>query len=116
LEISGKRRKWRQLAQTVLQTPKPSRCFRLNGTKVMALRGRAGTGRTTMMRATLAAIEKTGKRVCDFAPSAEASRGVLQQEGFANAETVERLLIDPEMQWQIKGQVLLVDEAGRMSV
>jgi ATP-dependent exoDNAse (exonuclease V) alpha subunit len=84
--------------------------------KVMALRGRAGTGKTTMMRSTVAAIEKTGKKVFAFAPSAEASRGVLQSEGFANAETVERLLIDPEMQRQINGQVLLIDEAGLLSI
>jgi len=84
--------------------------------KVTALRGRAGTGKTTMLKTTVAAIEKTGKQVFAFAPSAEASRGVLQAEGFANAETVERLLIDPEMQRQVGGQVLLVDEAGLLSV
>jgi conjugative relaxase-like TrwC/TraI family protein len=84
--------------------------------KVTGLRGRAGTGKTTMMRATVASIEKTGKQVFAFAPSAEASRGVLRAEGFENAETVERLLIDPEMQRQINGQVLLIDEAGLLSV
>jgi conjugative relaxase-like TrwC/TraI family protein len=84
--------------------------------KVMGLRGRAGTGKTTMMWATVGAIEKTGKKVFAFAPSAEASRGVLRAEGFTNAETVERLLIDPEMQRQINGQVLLIDEAGLLSV
>jgi hypothetical protein len=41
---------------------------------------------------------------------------VLRAEGFGNAETVERLLIDPEMQKQVKGQVLWVDEAGLLSV
>jgi len=84
--------------------------------KVMALKGKAGTGKTTMMRATVGAIEKTGNKVFAFAPSAEASRGVLQSEGFADADTVERLLIDPEMQRKIKGQVLLIDEAGLLSV
>jgi hypothetical protein len=38
----------------------------------------------------------TGKEVFTFAPSAEASRGVLRKEGFANAETVERLTNRPE--------------------
>ena len=84
--------------------------------KVTALRGRAGAGKTTMLKTTVAAIEKTGKQVFAFAPSAEASRGVLRSEGFENAETVERLLIDPEMQKQINGQVLLIDEAGLLSV
>ena len=49
--------------------------------KVTALQGRAGTGKTTMMRATVGAIEKTGKQVFTFAPSAEASHGVLREEG-----------------------------------
>ena len=85
--------------------------------KVTGLQGKAGTGKTTMMRATIGAIEKTGKEVFVFAPSAEASHGVLGKEaGFTNAETVERLLIDSEMQKRAKGQVLWVDEAGLLSV
>jgi len=84
--------------------------------RVTGLRGRAGTGKTTMMRATIGAIENTGKEVFAFAPSAEASRGVLRIEGFANAETVERLLVDSEMQKQVKDQVLWIDEAGLLSV
>jgi len=84
--------------------------------RVMALKGGAGTGKTRMMQATVSAIEKTGKKVYTFAPSAEASRGVLRQEGFAGADTVERLLIDPKLQQEIKDQVLWVDEAGLLSV
>lgn len=84
--------------------------------RVTALKGGAGTGKTRMMQATVAAINAAGKEVYTFAPSAEASRGVLRSEGFGNAETVERLLIDPEMQKQIHGQVLWVDEAGLLSV
>lgn len=84
--------------------------------KVMGLRGKAGTGKTTMMRATINEIEKNGKQVYVFAPSAEASHGVLKSEGFGNAETVERLLVDQEMQKRINGQVLWIDEAGLLSV
>jgi len=84
--------------------------------RVTALKGGAGTGKTRMMQATVGAIEATGKQVFTFAPSAEASRGVLRSEGFANAETVERLLIDPKMQATVKNQVLWVDEAGLLSV
>ena len=64
----------------------------------------------------MSAIEAAGNKVFTFAPSAEASRGVLRSEGFANADTVERLLIDPQMQAQVRGQVLWVDEAGLLSV
>ena len=84
--------------------------------RVTGLKGGAGTGKTRMMQTTVKAIEKTGKRVFTFAPSADASHGVLVKEGFENAETVERLLIDPEMQRQTNGQVLWVDEAGLLSV
>jgi conjugative relaxase-like TrwC/TraI family protein len=84
--------------------------------RVTALKGGAGTGKTRMMQATVKAIESSGKQVFTFAPSAEASRGVLRAEGFQNADTVERLLIDPKMQDAVKGQVLWVDEAGLMSV
>jgi conjugative relaxase-like TrwC/TraI family protein len=83
---------------------------------VTALKGGAGTGKTRMMQATTKAIESTGKEVFTFAPSSEASRGVLRSEGFSNAETVERLLIDSQMQAKVKNQVLWVDEAGLLSV
>jgi conjugative relaxase-like TrwC/TraI family protein len=62
--------------------------------RVTGLNGGAGTGKTRMMQATVAAIEANGKQVFTYAPSAEASHGVLKSEGFTNAETVERLLVD----------------------
>jgi conjugative relaxase-like TrwC/TraI family protein len=83
---------------------------------VTALQGGAGTGKTRMMQATVGAIEQGGKKVYTFAPSAEASHEVLVSEGFKNAETVERLLIDPKLQHEVHGQVLWVDEAGLLSV
>jgi conjugative relaxase-like TrwC/TraI family protein len=83
---------------------------------VTALKGGAGTGKTTMMQETVKAIEAGGKKVFTFAPSADASRGVLREEGFANAQTVERLLVDPKVQAETHGQVIWVDEAGLLSV
>jgi conjugative relaxase-like TrwC/TraI family protein len=57
--------------------------------RVTAIRGGAGTGKTTMMREAVAAIESGGTKVFTFAPSAEASRGVLRSDaGFANADRV----------------------------
>ena len=65
----------------------------------------------------MAAIESTGTKVFTFAPSAEASRGVLRSDaGFANAETVEALLQNPKLQAQVRGQVIWIDEAGLLSV
>jgi ATP-dependent exoDNAse (exonuclease V) alpha subunit len=78
--------------------------------------GKAGTGKTRMMRATVDAIEsESGQRVHVFAPSSQASRGVLKNEGFANAETLEMLLKNERLQEQTKGQVLWIDEAGLVS-
>ena len=87
--------------------------------RVIAIRGGAGTGKTTLMREVvagigevIAGIQESGHGIHAFAPTAEASRGVLRREGFANANTVEHLLVNERLQQQIKGQVLWVDEAG----
>jgi conjugative relaxase-like TrwC/TraI family protein len=78
--------------------------------------GRAGTGKTRMMRSTIDAIHgASGQKVFVFAPSSQASRGVLKKEGFSNAETLEMLLKSEKLQDQTKGQVLWVDEAGLVS-
>jgi conjugative relaxase-like TrwC/TraI family protein len=84
--------------------------------QVIGLRGGAGTGKTRMMQATVTAIQEGGHQVFTFAPSAEASRNVLRSEGFANADTVERLLSDETMRKRVKGHVLWIDEAGLLSV
>lgn len=81
--------------------------------RVILVRGGAGTGKTTMMKETIEAIEATGKEVFTFAPSAGASRGVLrEEEGFSKAETVARLLTDDRMQAELRDQVIWIDEAG----
>ena len=82
---------------------------------VMGLIGKAGTGKTRTTQATAKAIEEGGKKVYAFAPSAKASRGVLRVEGFKDADTVEKLLTDAELQHRIHGQVLWIDEAGLLS-
>lgn len=83
--------------------------------RVMLIRGAAGSGKTSLMQEAVAAIERGGKKVFAFAPSAEASRGVLRREGFGNAETLARLLVDTKLQEETRGQVLWVDEAGLVS-
>lgn len=83
--------------------------------RVILIRGAAGTGKTSMMQEAAEGIESAGTRVFTFAPSADASRGVLRQEGFANADTVSRLLVDERLQAEIRGQVIWIDEAGLLS-
>ena len=82
---------------------------------VTELRGGAGTGKTRMMQATVKVIEDGGQKVFAFAPSAKASRGVLREEGFSTADTVEKLVTDPATQQKVRGHVLWIDEAGLLS-
>lgn len=80
--------------------------------RVSIIRGAAGSGKTTLMKEAADHIAKAGKTVTVVAPTAEASRGVLKEEGFENAQTVAQLLVDKKMQEKLKDQVLWVDEAG----
>jgi len=79
---------------------------------VSIIRGAAGTGKTTIMTEIDSLVRRAGKKMIVVAPTAEASRGVLKDEGFKDAETVAKLLVDKELQEQIKNNVLYVDEAG----
>lgn len=81
---------------------------------VTGISGGAGTGKTTLMREAVRGIEEGGKKVFTFAPTAEAARGVLRAEGFGNADTVAALLSSEQLQENIKGQVVWIDEAGLM--
>jgi len=84
--------------------------------RVILIRGAAGTGKTTLLKSAASAIADKGPEVHVFAPTTEAARGVLRQDGFENAETVARLLADRKMQGQVKGQVIWVDEAGLLGM
>ena len=85
--------------------------------RVVGVRGGAGTGKSTMMKATIGAIEhgKQRREVFVFAPSAQASRGELKKAGFENAETLEMLLRSEQLQRKTQGGVLVIDEAGLVS-
>lgn len=83
---------------------------------VTIIEGRAGTGKTTLMKEAVRMIEAAGRNVIVVAPTAQASRGVLRAEGFTQAETVAKLLCSPDLQDSLTGQVMWVDEAGLLSV
>lgn len=80
--------------------------------RVSIIRGAAGTGKTTLMKEAVQWMEKAGKKVTVVAPTSQASRGVLKEEGFAEAETVAKLLTDTKLQEGLNDEVLWVDEAG----
>jgi len=81
---------------------------------VMILQGDAGTGKTTCLSAIVAGIERAGGRVFGCAPSSGAAE-VLRHGLTADAATLQRLLVDEEMQRQARDRVLIVDEAGLVS-
>lgn len=80
--------------------------------RVTLLRGGAGTGKTHTMKFVVNGIEQNGYKVTVLAPTAEASRDVLRREGFAEAETLSKFLVDAKLQTKARGQVIWVDEAG----
>ncbi len=82
--------------------------------RVIGIRGKAGTGKTTMMTATVAAIEATGSEVRTFAPT-RAAVDVLKAEGFETADTIQHFLLNEELQEQASGRMLWIDEAGLLS-
>jgi conjugative relaxase-like TrwC/TraI family protein len=83
---------------------------------VTSIRGAAGTGKTTMMTEAVTALEKlSGQEVRVFAPSASAVE-VLRKEGFAAAETLQQLLQNQELQLEIEGRILWIDEGGFLSL
>ncbi|MCB9352543.1 MAG: relaxase domain-containing protein [Lewinellaceae bacterium] len=79
---------------------------------VTIIAGGAGTGKTTLMKEVAAGIEAGGTKIFGFAPSAAASRGVMREEGFEQADTLAQLLHNPKLQEQTKNSVIWVDEAG----
>ena len=80
--------------------------------RVAMVIGDAGVGKTTALQEAQRGASAAGVKVLALAPSAEASRGTLRREGFADAETVARFLVDRKLQEQVRGQVVLVDEAA----
>ena len=78
---------------------------------ITIIRGGAGVGKTTCIKEAVRGIEMGGKQTFTFAPTSQAAK-VLQEDGFENADTISRLLVDPNMQESLKGQVIWIDEAG----
>ncbi len=80
--------------------------------QVILIAGAAGVGKTTLMQEVKTGVESKGKKLFAFAPSADASRGVLRSKNFEGADTIKKLLDDEKLQNQLKDQVILIDEAG----
>ncbi|EIP99253.1 conjugative relaxase domain protein, TrwC/TraI family [Opitutaceae bacterium TAV1] len=83
--------------------------------RVTVFQGDAGTGKTHSLKAVVAAIGRRGGRIFGCAPSTGAT-DVLRKELTPDANTLQQLLANPELQAAMRGRVIIVDEAGLMSV
>jgi conjugative relaxase-like TrwC/TraI family protein len=79
---------------------------------VSIIAGGAGTGKTWSIKEVKYGVEETGMKFHAFAPSADASRGVQQEEGFEGATTIAELLKSEKLQKQVTGGMIWIDEAG----
>jgi conjugative relaxase-like TrwC/TraI family protein len=90
--------------------------YALNNTDgISIISGKAGTGKTTLMREVKHGINATGKQIFAYAPSSEASRVVQRSEGFENADTLASLIQNKSRHQELKNQVIWIDEAGMVS-
>ncbi|MDQ2840122.1 MAG: relaxase domain-containing protein [Acidobacteriota bacterium] len=78
------------------------------------LRGAAGTGKTATLQELERGLREGGHQIVAVAPTRSAVEE-LEKVGFGHAMTIERLLQDPAERQGLRGQVLLVDEAGMVS-
>src|ERR1700730_15404902 len=78
------------------------------------IRGAAGTGKTATLQELHRGLREAGHEALAIAPTMSAVEE-LQKVGFSDAITVERLLQDQRAHTEMRGKVLIVDEAGMLS-
>lgn len=91
--------------------------------RVMAVHGKAGTGKTTALATLVDGIEQGGGSAMMLAPTADAAYDTLKKDGedyrshaLQNAHTLARYFVDEKLWESSRGNTLIVDEAGLMSV
>lgn len=105
-----------QLDPSLGDDQKRAACEILNSEdRIVILQGNAGTGKTTTLKEILKGIEKSGGSVFACAPTSGAA-DVLRKELTSDANTLQQLLINPELQSRVHGKAIIVDEAGLISV
>jgi conjugative relaxase-like TrwC/TraI family protein len=79
-------------------------------------RGLAGAGKTTALQELSAAFDAAGCDGVFVAPTAAAT-DVLRRDGFTEAMTLQKLLVDPKEQERLaQGAVVVLDEAGLVGI
>jgi ATP-dependent exoDNAse (exonuclease V) alpha subunit len=85
-----------------------------SGDLAVSISGAAGTGKTATLQELRRGLMDAGHEVLAVAPTMSAVEE-LQKVGFADAITVERFLQDPRVRNDIRGNVIILDEAGMVS-
>jgi conjugative relaxase-like TrwC/TraI family protein len=83
--------------------------------RVAVLIGDAGAGKSTTLSAIVEGVHDSGNLTFACAPSSGAAQE-LQDKLKIQADTVQQLLVNEKLQEQVAGRVLIVDEAGLLSV
>ena len=91
--------------------------------KVMAVQGKAGVGKTTMMASLINGIESGGGNALVLAPTADAANNTLRDDGevyqsksMQEAQTLALYFTNKESWEENRGNTIIVDEAGLMGV
>jgi conjugative relaxase-like TrwC/TraI family protein len=82
--------------------------------RAVSISGAAGTGKTATLQELRRGLLEAGRDVLAVAPTMSAVEE-LQKVGFTDAITVERLLQDPRTRGDVRGTVIILDEAGMVS-
>ncbi len=80
----------------------------------VCLQGAAGTGKTDTLKEIKRGLMQSGREIMAIAPTQTAVRE-LQERGFHEAMTIERMLLDSQTHESMVGRVLIVDEAAMVS-
>lgn len=91
----------RQAIKNVLST--------IDGISIIA--GKAGTGKTYLMKEIEQGLLDAQKKIFAFAPTPEAAE-VQRKDGFDTAKTIAELLNNSAIQQQTQGAIIWIDEAG----
>lgn len=82
--------------------------------RAVSISGAAGTGKTATLQELKRGLLEAGRRLLAVAPTMSAVEE-LQRVGFTDAITVDRLLQDSNVSRELRGKVVILDEAGMIS-
>ena len=83
--------------------------------RIIILQGDAGTGKTTSLKEVVRGIEVKGRAVFACAPSS-GTADELRKDVTPEADTLQMLLVNLRLQEKVANRIIIVDEAGLLSV